>query len=391
MPLLPRTRRQLLWLAGLVPVLLLLAWWLWPSSPEEANAENTPQPSADGSLTLTDSQIRNQGLATGTVAAATALPLPGLPAQAAAPLASSMQVVVPYAGVVTRILVDEGRAVGRGQPLARIQSRELLQAQAELVRARSEAAVASQQARRDRRLLEEGIIAVSRDEQSRARAAAAEGVLRQAQGALSQVRMAAGGQPGEYEILAPMAGRVLRRRVQPGQAVNALDGAFVVAESGQLDIDFAAPIRLRQVLAPGLEVRLPDGAIARVVAVGADVDPASQSLRVRAQVSESAYTAGQQFAVTLQLPAPAGSMAVPTAALLAEGQGHVLYRMDGRTVRRVPVQELLGGDERISIVRADKLEPGTRVVTRGTVTLKALIPAGDAAAPAQPAAARPVE
>ncbi len=374
-----RRRRPLIWLAAAVVLAAVLAVWLWPSRAPDSVAPAPPAASAEGGVDLTDAQIRNLGIESAAVAAATELPLPGLPAQAAAPLEASAQVAVPYAGVVTRILVDEGSPVRKGQPLARLQSLDLLTAQADLARARSEAAAASQQARRDAALLAEGIIAASRNEQSQARASAAEGARRQAEGALSHVGTATGGQPGEYALLAPISGTVLRRMVAPGQALAALEQAFVIAEPGPLDVTFTAPVRVRNALAPGLEVRLPDGGSARVVAVGADTDPASQSLRVRARVDDATpaagYAAGQQFSVTLLLPAPAGTWAVPTAGLLPSGQGQVLYRRDGRHFRAVPVQELLGGDEAISIVRADGLGPGAQVVTRGTALLKSLIPA----------------
>jgi multidrug efflux pump subunit AcrA (membrane-fusion protein) len=166
--------------------------------------------------------------------------------------------------------------------------------------------------------------------------------------------------PGEYVLLAPMDGRVLRRDVQPGQSVAALDPAFTVARPGPLDVRFSAPVRYRAALAPGQTVGLPDGASARVVAVAADTDPASQSLRVRAQVAEDAGLLPGQRSVTLQLPAPDGSLAVPAAALLPAGGGHVLYRLEGRRVRKVDVQALLGGDGRISVVQAAGLAPGQR-------------------------------
>ncbi|MBU6260869.1 MAG: HlyD family efflux transporter periplasmic adaptor subunit, partial [Burkholderiales bacterium] len=186
------------------------------------------------------------------------------------------------------------------------------------------------------------------------------------------------GLPGEYELPAPIAGRVLRRLVTPGQALATGDEAFVVAAPGALDVTFTAPVRVRAALAPGLALRLPDGSAARVVAVGTDTDPASQSLRLRARMTDAAaaagYAAGQQFSVTLLLPAPPGTLAVPTAALLPAGQGHVLYRQDGRRLRAVAVQELLGGDADTSIVRAAGLQAGAQVVTRGTALLKSLIP-----------------
>jgi multidrug efflux pump subunit AcrA (membrane-fusion protein) len=121
-----------------------------PGKEPDGNARHGPA--------LTDTSHwawRNSALGVATAAAdtATQLPVPGLPAQAAAPLAASAQVSAPYAGVVTRILVDEGALVRQGQPLARIQSRDVLAAQGELARARSEATAAALQAKRDAALL----------------------------------------------------------------------------------------------------------------------------------------------------------------------------------------------------------------------------------------------
>lgn len=365
-------------------------WWLyWPRPAEPERAADAIAVDADGSLLLTRAQLQAQGLATAPATAATTLPVPGLPAQAAAPLEASVQVAAPYAGVVTRILVDEGATVRSGQPLARIQSREVLAAQSEQARARAEAAAAAQQARRDAALLAEGIIAAARLEQSQARHAAAQSALQQATGALAPLRAAAGGLAGEYELLAPMAGQVLRRNLAPGQAVAALDAAFLIAEPGPMDLNFSAPLRLRAAIAPGAPVRLPDGATARVVAVGADADPSSQSLRVRARIdaaanAHGALTAGQQFSVSLLLPAPDGAVAVPSTALLPAGDGHVLFvAVDdarGLRVRAVAVQ-VLGGDETASVVSvaaaphgASVLQDGSSVVTRGTALLKSLLP-----------------
>ncbi|KAF1712226.1 efflux transporter periplasmic adaptor subunit [Pseudoxanthomonas kalamensis DSM 18571] len=377
MSILPLLRKRTVGLVIALATLVLLAWWLWPGGEAPSQTETRSSLADDGSFELSDTQLRNQGIESAPVTAAESIPLPGLSAQANAPLDASAQAVVPYAGVVTRILVDEGATVHRGEPLARIQSRELLMAQADAARARGEADAAVRQARRDAALLAEGIISASRNEQSRARAAAAEAARRQAEGALAQVRPVAGGQAGEYALLAPMDGRVLRRKIGPGQAVEALQPAFVVAEPGPLDIELAVPVRVRALLAPGLRVDLPDGSHAAVVAVGADTDVASQSLRLRARVDGDAarYLPGQQFSASLWLPAPEAAWTVPTAALLPAGDGHVLYRIDGRRVRAVPVQALLGGDDSVSVVQATGLDAEARVVTRGTVLLKSLVPA----------------
>ena len=376
-------------------------WWATTARPPAASAAHpTPALEAhigqDGSVVLSAVQLRTQGVETAPARATDVVSVEGLMAQAMVPLAASAQVVAPYSGVVTRLLVDEGALVRQGQALARIQSQEVLSAEAELARARTEAATARLQAQRDAALLAEGIIAAARHEQSQARAAAAHSTLQQAQGALARLRPVAGGAAGEYELLAPIAGQVVRRQVVPGQAVAALEAAFVLAEPGQLDLFFSAPLRLRSELHPGLNVRLPDGMLAQVQAVGADADAASQSLRVRARLQAAdgtvlPYAAGQQMRVSLQLPAPPEALIVPTSALLPAGAGHVLFVAQTQAdtqpaqvrIHAVAVQ-LLGDSAAGSAVRvlpvADAnaatptLAADMQVVTRGTALLKSMVP-----------------
>jgi RND family efflux transporter MFP subunit len=379
------SRRVIVALA-VVAIALGLGWWLsHRATPETRQAAESASaaPAADGSVALSAAQLRAQGVETAAIGAAAQLPVPGLPAQAVAPLLASAQVVAPYAGVVTRILVDEGATVRQGQALARIQSRDVVTAQGDLARARSQAVAAASQARRDAALLAEGIIPASRNEQSQASAAVARSALREAEGALSRLRPVDDGQAGEYELPAPMAGQVARRYLTPGQAVAALDTAFVVVEPGLIDVNFSAPLRLRAAIQPGLPVRLPDGATARVAAVGADTDPASQSLRVRARIEPgqggALYAPGQQFSVSLLLPAPEGALAVPSSALLPAGENHVLYVAEGgdpMRIRAVAVR-LLGADEGLGVVTAiepGRLAAGAQVVTRGTALLKSMVP-----------------
>jgi cobalt-zinc-cadmium efflux system membrane fusion protein len=364
--------------AGSIIVIAIVALGGWFLFGREHAPQATAAPEtvvdAKGGLTLDSAQTGALGLQTEAAAAAATLPISGLPAEVAPPLHSSARIAAPYAGVVTRILRDEGDVVAKGDALVRIQSREFLSAQADLVRARSEAIAALQQAKRNELLLQEGIIAASRNEESRARAAAAEAAREQAEGALSGLRIVTGGVPGEYELLAPIAGQVLRRRVVPGQALVALEETYAVAAPGSLDLIFSVAVGSRSRVAPGMQVRLPDGSAGSVVAVGADTDRASQRLRVRARADDDhGLVAGQHLELTLLAPAPADSIAVPTAALITEGDGHVLYVLAGETYRAVRV-ERLGGDQHQAIVRGD-VRPGELVVIRGASALKSLLAA----------------
>ena len=381
----PRLRRAA-GIAGAAAFLVLLGWRLWPRSETTSAAAAPPAAAPDGSVQLAPSQVQGLGIALAPVRRADSVPVTGLPAQTEAPLEASQQVASPWAGTVSALLVHEGEQVRAGQPVLRLRSQEALRAGADLARAGSEADVASRQARRDAQLLAEGIIPAARSEQSQAQARAAQAELARARDALggARVRLAEG---GEIALLAPISGKVLRRMVRPGDALLAQEPALLIADPARLDIGFAVAAGLRAQLAPGLRVALADGSAARVAAIGADLDPASQQVPVRARFEDPAgHVPGERFAVTLLLPAPADALAIPAQALLPDGERHVAYARDGDRFRAVRITRVLGNDGVHAVVQAPTLRPGMDVVTRGTAALKALLPtpaAAPANAPAQ--------
>lgn len=352
----------------------LVLWRLWPRAAEDATPPAPPAVDAQGNLALLPAQIEALGIGSVAVDTAAHVPLAGLPADVAAPLDASARIASPWAGTVVALLVDEGGPVRAGQPVLRLRSLDVLQAQAALASARSQADAAARQAARDAQLLDEGIIAASRSEASQAQARIAAAELRRADAALAGVRLSSG--EGEIELLSPIDGRVLRREVVAGQALAAQETALWVADPERLDLFVRVPLAVRDRLREGLRLQLPDGAGASVVAVGADVDPASQQLRLRARLdAPQGFVPGQRLDATLLLPAPPDAWRVPRGALLPAGAGHVLYRRDDTLFRAVRVEALLGGDADSVVVRAPGLAAGDQVVVRGTVALKALIPA----------------
>ena len=312
------------------------------------------------------------GIQTEAAQAAQGIPLDRLPAEVTVPLETSRTVSAPFAGVVSGVAVDDGAAVKAGALLARVQSRDFLAAQADLRRSGSDAALAQSQLRRDEALLADGIIARSRMDESSARALDAQARLAQARAALAGIEPARDGVAGEYELRAPMAGRVLRRAVAPGQVVGAFDPAFVLAFDARVDVLFQVPVARRAALAPGLTVEMEDGAQGRVVAVGAATDAASQSLRLRARLSESAHwRVGERTTVRLLLPAPAGAVRVPLSALLPDGERTLVFVANGEQYRAVQV-ERLGANAREAVVRGE-LKASDAVVVRGASALKPLM------------------
>lgn len=365
------------WAAIVIGTILvvLIVWWLRVPAPTVTETQAAAAVAdADGRVRLSSEQRESLGIETVEAVAAQTIPVTGLPAEAMPPLTASSQVTIPFSGVVTRVLVDEGERVVVGQPLLRLHSRELIGIQGDVARARSEAGVAAQQSKRDATLAQEGIIPAARRDESAARASAARVTLDEANAMLSQLRRAPDGLPGEYELLAPQAGLVLRRNVTTGKAVEAMAPAFVIADSNALDIRFSAPIALHAQLRPGLAISLPGDAQGVVVAVGADTDAATQTLRVRARAeSPRTLVAGQQLEVTLRLPAPPDAVTVPVGALQPHGQREALFVQDGEDFRGLVV-ERLGGDADTAVVRGAGLRAGMPVVSKGGSVLKSLAP-----------------
>lgn len=306
-------------------------------------------------IQLDAAQVQRLGLRTEAAVAAEHIPLDRLPAEIAAPLESARTVSTPFAGVVAGIAADEGAIVAAGAPLARVQSRDFLAAQADLARSGSDATLAQSQARRDDTLLAEGIIARARADEARARACASP----------------ANAAPGEYELRAPVGGRVLRRTIAPGQVVNAFEPAFLLGANDGVDVVLQAPVAQRAAYAPGLAVVMDDGTRGSLVAVAAATESGSQSVRLRARLPQAKHwLVGQRTSARLELPAPSGSVRVPLAALVPDGERTLVFVANGTRYAAVQV-ERLGADAQSAIVRG-ALKPGDAIVASGASTLKSL-------------------
>jgi RND family efflux transporter MFP subunit len=274
--------------------------------------------------------------------------------------------------VVVELLAREGQTVQRGQLLARIRSREAMTLGADLAAAQGEFRVASAQVERDRQLLAEGIIPAARAQADEARRAAAAARLRELEAARAMAP--AGREPGTYELRAPIAGRVLERSLPLGEPVAMFAKAYVLAAGNQVMLEMQVPSRDVATLRTGLAVRVDGGGEGQVSEIGGAVDPASQTVRVRAEVDDSHLLIGQQTRATLLLPAPAGAVRVPSEAVLErEGQTRIYAVRNGGYVA-VPVSRLVQTTGGESVVQGP-IAAGSELVVRGAARLDAM-PAG---------------
>lgn len=328
---------------------------------------------AQDTIALEPTQASLLGITASTAQPAQAIALEHLPATLEAALEHSTAITSPYPGTVSRVLVLEGEDVAAGTPLAWVQSREYLALETAATRAASETKLAKAQAERDAALLSEGIIPAARAEASKAQYAQAAATQAEAQRALLLAPRARAGAPGEYELRAPMAGRVLERRITPGQALEALETAFVVADASRVDAVIRVPVSAREQLRPGLVVSLAGSDLTgHLVAVGHAVDPGSQTLVARARFEQArSLVPGENTTVTIQLPAPADSLALPRMAVIRQGNDSVAFVVEAGGYRPVSVEVL--GQSRDSVIVRGELSAGESVAATGTSALKALL------------------
>lgn len=140
-------------------------------------------------------------------------------------------------GVVTRVLVEPGSWVGKGQVLAtvdrsvQVQTAESLAASVRV--AQADARLAQAELDRAQRLVANGFISKADIDRKTATRDQAQARVRVAQAQLSETQA----RNHRLDIRAPEAGLVLTRQVEPGQIVSAGSGVlFRMAMGGQVEL-----------------------------------------------------------------------------------------------------------------------------------------------------------
>ncbi|PKQ01112.1 MAG: efflux RND transporter periplasmic adaptor subunit [Alphaproteobacteria bacterium HGW-Alphaproteobacteria-13] len=283
-------------------------------------------------------------------------------------------------GQVVRVLVEPGQWVGAGQPLAiidrSVQTQQAESLAASIRVAQADASLAQAELERAEALVSRGFISKADMDRKRATRDAANARVRVAQ---AQHREALA-RNSRLNIVAPAAGLVLTREVEPGQVVGAGSGVlFRMAKDGEMEV-------LAQMAEADLQ-RVKVGTRATVTPVGTDLNIAGQVWQVspvvntdtrqgmaRIAIPYSAATRPGGFADARLVSGTAEAPLLPESAVLSSPEGNfVLIVDDGNVVRRraitvgtvtdagVSVASGLTGNERVVVLAGAFLSPGDKV------------------------------
>jgi len=360
-----RSRRNLIVIALVVLLALVtIAYFVTRSGSGAAAEEKKDQ--APTVTVVTPGRITVEGTinATGTLAARRELPV-GIAGEG---------------GQVVSVLVEPGQWVRAGQVLAvidrsvQVQQASSQNAQIQVARANADLAEANYQ--RALKLVDKGF--VSKADVDRLRATR--------DGAYAQVRVAnaqagvLGAQMRRLNIVAPAAGLVLERRIEPGQVVSGGSGVlFRLAKGGEMEVK----AQLGEVDLGGLS----SGVTAQVTPVGSDkvftgqvwqiapvIDPTSRQGSARIALAYAPELRPGGFASVAIKSGTMVAPVLPESAILSDAQGSYVYivgkdnKVERRAVKQgritpqgIVIAEGLSGSERVVLRAGGFLQPGETI------------------------------
>lgn len=222
---------------------------------------------------------------------------------------------------------------------------------------------------------------------------------------------------GYTEITAPIAGKIGRAMITPGNVVSPNSGALATIVS-QDPMRIAFPISQRQALelraryegrggpaAVQIRVRTADGRdyphVGRVTFIDNQIDRNTDTILIRATIpnplrggtnagapGDRELIDGQFVNVTVEGVEPVQALVVPRAAVLQDQQGNYVFIVDGENkAQRRNIRLGTGTAERAVV--EDGLREGDRVITEGIQRVRPGQPVNAAPAGAPPAGSTP--
>jgi membrane fusion protein (multidrug efflux system) len=293
---------------------------------------------------------------------------------------SHTMIAAEVSGRVTELSVDEGGHVEAGAVVLEIDPErrklDLAAAQARLSQARANLRKERSQTQRIRELRSQNVSSIQQLEEAETALALAESAVRAEEAAVGVARRAV----NDSSVSAPFAGVVARRSVEVGEFVQPGTELFELVSLDPLEAIFSLTELDTERVRQGQHVKIsvgafPDRTFQGVVTfVAPTVDPATRTLRIKAEVdnADAALRPGLFARVSLGVARRENVLMVPAEALLQRAGGASVYRLidgggdgdvDGDRVERVRVET--GATYQDLVEVRGGIREGDQVVRRG--------------------------
>jgi RNase P/RNase MRP subunit p29 len=182
---------------------------------------------------------------------------------------------------------------------------------------------------------------------------------------------------GPLVLVSPIDGIVLEQGVQLGQRVDGSALIYRIAKLSPLWLEIQAPLNIASGLREGMPVKIAGSEVSgKLIAVGRAVDPASQTVLLRAAVGKGAETLIPGQVIEVEVANPNGTQQrLPASALIRE-QGKTLVFVQtasgdkGVSFSERPVRVVSQGGDSVMV---DGIAVNERVAVKGLSGLKAML------------------
>ena len=335
----------------------------------------------DQQIKISQQQIDNLDIKTAPLSASGQTPLFYAPGTVVVPADREVLISSSQPGLVTQLPVNIGDRVSKGQILAQLNSPELVGLQQAYLSASSELNLSALERSRDQKLLQEGVIAERRWQETQMLHSSKSAKADESRQLLLLAGMSAAeiktlGQSRKLDnrlnVRSPINGVVLERLSKLGARLDMQSPLYRIADLSELWLEINIPQERVANIRLGDPVRLEDNnTTARISLLGQSVNHDNQTVLARAVVDGPAkgLRVGQHVNVQLMQNSGPSTFKVPNTAIAQnEGHAYVFVRnRDGFLVTEVAVTGKQDGESLVS----GALSGTEQIAIKGAVALKA--------------------
>ncbi|CFX14361.1 Efflux transporter, RND family, MFP subunit [Candidatus Filomicrobium marinum] len=323
------------------------------------------------SIAVSPKQVENLEIKLAETKPATSEALALLPATVVSAMNQHIAATAPFSGTVVQNHVLPGQYVKKGDALATLASRELLETLSQIAQSEAELQMARAIAERKRTLADKQIYSPTMAAEAEAHVAKIAAVLEQNRKAVSMGGIKLGA-PGQYTIVAANDGRVDEVSALPGAAVEANAPVATLVLGDEIWIEAQVSADLVTKIRPGDKVQVVDGPIGVVVSIGGSLDKLTRSAKLLARLpTDARLLRGEMVTISVMREATMGSLEVPASAVSWINDHHAVFVRQNSGFRLAPVS--VNGRSQSSATVTGDLTAGEMVAASGLPQLQFIL------------------
>jgi len=353
-----------------------------PAKTQPVKETDAREKNTNPALTLTDEQIKAIGLKTGNVEQRNLKTMLKVNGKLTLPPQKQAQVSILTGGIVSAIKVNEGNFVQQGQPLAVLQTNEVIQLQQDYGELRSQLKYLEAEYQRQKELQKDNINAAKTFQQAENELEVAKARQKGLRAKLQLLGIqpdnpSAANFTGDITIAAPISGYIHHIYVTMGKYADANAVLFEIVDNRYLHLDLTVFEKDIHKLQVGQKIAFTDANDpthihpATIYSLDKAFQSNQQAITAHARIEEATETLlpGMYVEARIQIDKYQAN-ALPDDAVVNDGDDHYIYMEINKNQYRQTAVKIGARDMGYTeILPLEDVPPGARIVTHGAYYL----------------------